>query len=190
MSALASADGLDPVDAFDARLARDVGGALGAFNRAGILSTSDVHVALRLARLSDVDDEVVSLGAAFAARAPRLGNVCVDLATVHATADADTDTPADIGALPWPTPQGWTRRMAASPIVGDERPLHLEGTTVYLDRLWADESLVARRTADALGRCRTGSRLGSAAPGAGGSVRRTIPTNGWPGPRRSCAGCR
>ncbi|HEY5384170.1 MAG TPA: exodeoxyribonuclease V subunit alpha [Acidimicrobiales bacterium] len=134
---------LETVDLFDARLARGTGGMLRAFNDAGILSTSDVHVALRLARLSDDDDEVVSLGAAFAARAPRLGNVCVDLATIHATADADTDTPADIGALPWPAPQTWIRQMEASGIVGAGRPLHLEGTTLYLDRLWADERMVA-----------------------------------------------
>jgi len=134
---------LETVDAFDARLARGSDGSLRAFNDAGVLSTSDVHVALRLARLSGTGDEVVSLGAAFAARAPRLGNVCVDLATIHATADADTDTPADIGALPWPEPRAWIRQMAASSIVGDGRPLHLVGTTLYLDRLWADESLVA-----------------------------------------------
>ncbi len=134
---------LETVDAFDSRLVRGSEGSLRAFNDAGVLSTSDVHVALRLARLGAVDDEVVSLGAAFAARAPRLGNVCVDLATVHATADADTDAPADIGALPWPAPQEWIGRMAASGIVGDDRPLHLEGTTLYLDRLWADEILVA-----------------------------------------------
>jgi exodeoxyribonuclease V alpha subunit len=134
---------LETIDAFDARVARRTGGALRAFNEAGILSTSDVHVALRLARLSGTEDEVVSLGAAFAARAPRLGNVCVDLATVHSTADADTDTVADIGALPWPDPQPWIRLLATSGIVGEGRPLHLEGTTLYLDRLWGDESLVA-----------------------------------------------
>jgi exodeoxyribonuclease V alpha subunit len=134
---------LETVDLFDARLARGTGGMLRAFNDAGVLSTSDVHVALRLARLSDDHDEVVSLGAAFAARAPRLGNVCVDLATIHATADADTDAPADLGALPWPAPQTWIRQMEASGIVGDGHPLHLEGTTLYLDRLWADERLVA-----------------------------------------------
>jgi len=134
---------IETVDAFDVRLVRGSQGSLRAFNDAGVLSTSDVHVALRLARLSGTGDEVVSLGAAFAARAPRLGNVCVDLATIHATADADTDTPADIGALPWPEPRAWIRQMAASSIVGDGRPLHLVGTTLYLDRLWADESLVA-----------------------------------------------
>ena len=46
--------------------------------------------------------------------------------------------------------------MAASPIVGVDRPLHLEGTTLYLDRLWADERLVATELRD---------RADGAAPG-------------------------
>jgi exodeoxyribonuclease V alpha subunit len=138
----------DVVDAFDARLVRGADGSLHEFNHAGVLSTSDVHVALRLARLSGVLDDAVCLGAAFAARAPRLGNVCVDLATIHTTADADTDVPADLGALPWPDPTAWIRGMSASPIVGVDRPLHLEGTTLYLDRLWADERLVATELLD------------------------------------------
>jgi exodeoxyribonuclease V alpha subunit len=136
------------VDAFDARLVRGVGGSLQAFNQAGVLSTADVHVALRLARLGGVDDDAICLGTAFAARAPRLGNVCVDLAAIHATADADTDVPADLSALPWPDPAAWLRQMSASPIVGVDRPLHLEGTTLYLDRLWADERLVATELLD------------------------------------------
>jgi exodeoxyribonuclease V alpha subunit len=134
---------LDVVDAFDARFVLGAEGPLQAFNRAGLLSTSDVHVALRLERLSGARDDIVTLGAAFAARAPRLGNVCVDLETIHATADADTEVPADIGALPWPDPTLWLRHMAASPVVGIDRPLHLEGTSLYLDRLWGDECLVA-----------------------------------------------
>ena len=138
----------DAVDAFDARLVLGVEGPLRAFNQAGVLSTSDVHVALRLARLSTVRHDDVCLGAAFAAARPRLGNVCVDLATIHATADADTDAPQDLGALPWPDPTAWLRQMSGSPIVGVDRPLHLEGTTLYLDRLWADECLVAAELRD------------------------------------------
>jgi exodeoxyribonuclease V alpha subunit len=138
----------DVVDAFDARLVRGIEGSLREFNQAGVLSTSDVHVAVRLARLSGVREDSVCLGTAFAARAPRLGNVCVDLATVHTTADADTDELADLGALPWPEPTAWLRHMSASPIVGVDRPLHLEGTTLYLDRLWADEGLVASELLD------------------------------------------
>jgi exodeoxyribonuclease V alpha subunit len=138
----------DAVDAFDARLVLGVEGPLRAFNHAGVLSTSDVHVALRLARLSTLRHDDVCLGAAFAARAPRLGNVCVDLGTIHATADADADAPQDLGALPWPDPTVWLRHMSGSPIVGVDRPLHLEGTTLYLDRLWADECLVAAELRD------------------------------------------
>jgi exodeoxyribonuclease V alpha subunit len=136
------------VDAFDARLVLGIDGPLQAFNQAGLLSTSDVHVALRLSRLSAAGDDAVALGAAFAARAPRLGNVCVDLATIHATADADTDTPVDLGSLPWPDPATWLRQLAGSPVVGVDRPLHLEGSTLYLDRLWADERLVATELRD------------------------------------------
>jgi exodeoxyribonuclease V alpha subunit len=136
------------VDPFDARLVLGVEGSLHDFNQAGVLSTSDVHVALRLARLSGVRDDAVSLGAAFAARAPRLGNVCVDLSTIHATADADTDAPVDLSALPWPDPTAWFRRLSGSPLVGVDCPLHLEGTTLYLDRLWADERLVAAELLD------------------------------------------
>jgi len=139
---------LEVVDMFDSRFVRGVGGPLHAFNRAGLLSTSDIHVALRLSRLGAIDDDVVALGAAFAARAPRLGNVCVDLATIHATADADTEVPADLGALPWPDPATWVRHLVASPVVGVDRPLHVEGSTLYLDRLWADECLVAAELGD------------------------------------------
>ena len=136
-------DAPDAPDAFDAQVALGVADPLRAFNQAGILSASDVHVAQRLARLAGSADDAVTLGAAFAARAPRLGHVCVDLADIHATASTDTDTPVDIASLPWPDASGWTARMAASALVGVERPLHLEGSTLYLDRLWSDERQVA-----------------------------------------------
>ncbi len=147
---------VESTDAFDAARALGIDGPLQAFNAAGVLSTSDVHVALRLSRLGAVDDDVVTIGAAFAARAPRLGHVCVDLAAIRATASSDTDLPADLDTLPWPDPVQWLERLAASPMVGEARPLHLDGTNLYLDRLWADERAVA---ADLRGR---------AAPGAPG----------------------
>ncbi len=143
-------------DAFDARLALGVEGTLREFNQAGILATSDVHVAVRLARLSGTTDVAVQLGAAFAARAPRLGHVCVDLLSISGTASTDTDTPADIGALPWPDPVEWAARMAGSPLVGDGCPLHLEGTVLYLDRLWADERQVASDLLERAGRLADG----------------------------------
>ncbi len=103
---------LERVDAFDAALALGASGLLPEFNRAGILSPSDVHVALRLARLGESADEEVCLGAAFAARAPRLGHVCVDLSTIRETASSDVDTPADLAVLPWPDAATWIERLS------------------------------------------------------------------------------
>jgi exodeoxyribonuclease V alpha subunit len=132
------------LEAFDVTVARRASGPLRVFNQAGILSPSDVHVALRLARLSGTgDDDAVLLGIAFAARAPRLGHVCVDLHSIGHTASADSDSPVDVGTLPWPESGAWLGQMTASPLVGTDRPLHLEGSNLYLDRLWADECLVA-----------------------------------------------
>jgi len=88
-------------------------------------------------------DEVVCLGAALAARAPRLGHVCVDLASIASSASTDSETAADLGTLAWPETASWVDRMAASSLVGDDLPLHLMGSNLYLDRLWADEVLVA-----------------------------------------------
>jgi exodeoxyribonuclease V alpha subunit len=140
MTALERAESLG---AFDVTLALGAPGPLLDFNRAGVLAPSDVHVALRLARLGDSTDDVVRLGAAFAARAPRLGHVCVDIASVRETASADTDTPSDVAALPWPDPAQWIDRLTESELVGEDRPLHLVGTALYLDRLWRDEQQVA-----------------------------------------------
>ena len=67
-------------DPFDARLALQASGALREFNRAGVLSAADVHVARRLGTLAGEDDEGVLLAVALAVRAPRLGHVLVDLA--------------------------------------------------------------------------------------------------------------
>lgn len=139
-------------------------GLLGTFNRAGVLSPADVHVALRLTRMGSEQDEEVALAVALAVRAPRAGHVSVDLATVRAVAIADgpgggvvagardgAGDPVDLDLLPWPEPAGWLERVSASPLVtttsgapgaAGERPLHLEGSCLYLDRYWRDEQAV------------------------------------------------
>lgn len=152
-------------DRYDSDLALGVSGLLAEFNRAGLLSTSDVHVALRIGRLGGVEDERVRLAAAFAVRAPRLGHVCVDLATIRSTASTDNDTAVDLDELGWPDHADWISLLARSPLVGDDRPLHLAGSTLYLDRLWTDERQVA---ADLLERAATpapGVDLGALARG-------------------------
>ena len=125
-------------------------GTLRAFNEAGVLAAADVHVALRLAQLAGEDDESTLLAAALAVRAPRLGSVCVDLATIGGhRGHRPRRSPVDLQALPWPEPEAWVDGLASSPLVaagedgGDERPLRLVGTTLYLDRYWRDERFVA-----------------------------------------------
>jgi exodeoxyribonuclease V alpha subunit len=129
------------LDPFDARLARSATGLLGEFNDAGALAAADVHVAQRLGQLTGETDEAVLLAAAFAVRGPRLGHVCVDLATVRDQVIVEGDVAVDLARLPWP--EGWVEAVAASALVGPDRPLRLEGTRLYLDRYWREERQVA-----------------------------------------------
>jgi exodeoxyribonuclease V alpha subunit len=133
-------------DPFDVRRSRAASGLLAAFNDAGVLAAADVHVARRLAALYDEPpDGPVALASALAVRAPRLGHVFVDLATIRETATVDTDEPVDVSELPWPSPDEWTADVARSPLaVGDgPRPLHLEGPRLYLDRYLGEERQIA-----------------------------------------------
>jgi exodeoxyribonuclease V alpha subunit len=136
-------------DPHDARRARQAPGILRAFNDAGVLSAADVHVARRLTELAGEDDDRVRLAAALAVRGPRLGHVCVDLSTIRTTATVDADEAVDLDALPWPDPDAWLERLRASRLVAvdaeaADRPLRLEGTRLYLDRYWREETQVAR----------------------------------------------
>jgi exodeoxyribonuclease V alpha subunit len=137
------------VDPFAPDRALRAPGLLRAFNDAGVLSAADVHVALRLTRLADEEDEEVALAAALAVRGPRMGHVHVDLATARATAAVDDDEDVDVAGLPWPEPDAWVGRVRGSALVaaGEEaaeaRPLRLVGTALYLDRYWREEREVA-----------------------------------------------
>jgi exodeoxyribonuclease V alpha subunit len=137
-------------------------GLLAQFNRAGVLVAADVHVASTLARLGREGDELVALAAALAARAPRVGHVLADLATVRETATADAEDEADLSGLPWPALELWAEHVASSAAVSlgdagpDDRPLRLVGTGLYLDRYWRDEvfvagDLIARSSAEPIG---------------------------------------
>ena len=138
------------IEPLDVRRARHAPGLLRVFNEAGVLSVADVHVAVRLGEIAGEGDELVALATALAVRGPRLGHVCVDLATIRETAAVDTEEAVDLATLPWPAPAEWLRRVAASRLVaaGEEtrdgaRPLRLAGTTLYLDRYWREENEVA-----------------------------------------------
>jgi len=138
---------LEALDPHDVRLVQRATGLLGAFNTAGVLAAADVHVALRLGELGGEADEEVLLAAALAVRAPRLGHVCADLATIEDRVTVDADFPVDLPALPWPRLGDWLARLSASSLVatgdGRGRPLRLGGSLVYLDRYWQEERQVA-----------------------------------------------
>jgi exodeoxyribonuclease V alpha subunit len=134
---------LEERDRFDVRLARGASGLLLEFNDAGVIAAADVHVARRLAGLIDEADDSVVLAAALAVRAPRIGHVFVDLERIHETATVDVDDPIDLATLHWPEPSGWVAQVAASGLVGPDRPLQLVGSALYLDRYWREEQQVA-----------------------------------------------
>jgi exodeoxyribonuclease V alpha subunit len=149
-----AAGGPSPAEAdpYDARLVVTAGGLLGEFNRAGVLSPADVHVARCLAQLAGQEGEAaetVALATALAVRGPRYGHVLVDLEEVRRTVTADAELEVDLGALPWPEVADWVSAVAANPMVAvgedapADRPLRLIGTALYLDRNWADERTVA-----------------------------------------------
>src|SRR3954471_5449362 len=130
-----SAGPVDPARALDAPE------PLRAFNDAGVLAAADVHVALRLARFAGEWDGDLALAAALAVRAPRLGHVYVDLATIRQTAAVEGEEPVDLTTLPWPEPSAWAARVASGPLA--DGPLRLEGTALYLDRYWREERRLA-----------------------------------------------
>ena len=140
---------VEVLDEHDVRRAARAQGLLATFNAAGVLAPADVHVATLLGSLCEEPSDEVLLAAALAVRAPRVGHVCTDLATVASTATVESDVIVDVASLPWPAVDGWVDRVAASPLVAvgaggpDDRPLRLAGTLLYLDRYWREERAVA-----------------------------------------------
>ena len=106
------------LDPFDGRRAVRADGLLEPFNAIGLLAAADVHVAMRLTALAGESDEAIALAAALAVRAPRHGHVFVDLRAIAETASVDSeDEEIDLSELPWPSPEDWLARLAASPLV-------------------------------------------------------------------------
>ena len=105
---------------FESTLALRATGLLADFNRAGILSAADVHIAWRLGRIGGETDEAVLLAAALVVRSTRHGSVVLDLATAQATTSPEVDedaldSVAEI-ALEWP--DEWVERCAACALIG------------------------------------------------------------------------
>ena len=109
----------DVLGEHDWRVAATATGLLAEFNDAGVLTSSDIHVATRLGALGGEHDERVLLAVALAVRAVRRGSVCLDLAGVRAIAP-------DLG---WP--DEWP--LEQSPLVS-AGVLRWELDLLYLDR--------------------------------------------------------
>ena len=132
--------------AFDVRRGpgRRRAGSLREFNEAGVLSPpTSTSRSARPARRRRAD-EAVPLGAAFAARAPRLGHVCVDLATIrhHGQQRHRHCRPTSMHCR-GPIPEAWldgTDRRAPS---SGEAPPPAVRVDPLSDRLWLDERQVA-----------------------------------------------
>ena len=124
-------------------------GVLRPFVDAGVFDAGEVQLCAVFARLGgDVTDEVL-LALAVAARGPRRGHVCVDLADVS-TLIVDANDERTEG-LPWPEADRWAAALVGSDLVAtpadslDEplRPLVWDGRRLYLQRYFHDELTVA-----------------------------------------------
>jgi exodeoxyribonuclease V alpha subunit len=118
------------------------------FVDAGVFDAGEVQLCAAFVRLvGDLSgDELVAL--AVAARGPRLGHVCIDLADVERlVVDVGGDP---VGDLPWPPLDRWTASLAVSNLVapsdahreGPLRPLVWDGR-LYLHKLFHHELAVA-----------------------------------------------
>ena len=136
------------VAAYEPTVPRRATGLLRDFARAGVLTAADVHVAQRLGVLGGEGDEAVLLAVALVVRSTALGSVVVDLADVGDTwvvDDLQGEPPSGVVASadpPWPD-DGWVERCAASPLVGEGRPVRLQGSRLWLARYWEQEQQVA-----------------------------------------------
>lgn len=113
----------EPTSEHDWRLSGTATGLLGDFNAAGLLTSSDVHVAARVGALAGETDERVLLAVALTVRAVRRGSVAVDLATVTEAAPE----------LAWPEAGEWAAAVDASPLV-EAGVIRVEHGLLYLDR--------------------------------------------------------
>ncbi|GAA4686316.1 exodeoxyribonuclease V subunit alpha [Nocardioides nanhaiensis] len=128
----------EPADARDWRLTTAGPDLLTRANAAGLLTSSDVHVATRVGALGGETDPAVLLALALAVRAVRRGSVCVRLAEAQASAGL----PEEAG-LAWPEPAAWEAAVAASPLTL-AGVLRSEHGLLYLDRYHRLERGVCR----------------------------------------------
>jgi len=141
------------------------------FYEARVLDLASIHTVDLLAQGAGVHDPDLLLGLAFAVRAPSVGHVGVDLATIRTTliveeAAGRPELRERIEALQWPGDEaGWHERVAACALVtrtpdanGPARPFVDEGGLVMPHRYWNYQHRLALALAE---------RARSGAPGIG-----------------------
>ncbi|MCW2769646.1 MAG: recD, partial [Aeromicrobium sp.] len=133
-------DLLEIEDPYDRRLAHGVDGVLAAFNRAGVLSSADVRIAVRVSDVVGESSEAVRLAFALTVRAVRNGSTCVELAELV------TELGAQTPGLPWPEDAvAWHAEVAHSRLVDADVPvLRADHRLVYLDRYLELETELCR----------------------------------------------
>lgn len=118
--------------------------ALHELRSAGVLDALDLRFAETLGRLTKAPEPVL-LAAALANRAPRVGDVGVDLERVAEVLGESIDT-----ELSLPEPKGWLASLGAhdslfrSPTSETPAPLVRDGSMVYLDRYYRYQAQLAR----------------------------------------------
>jgi len=116
------------------RIAQSADGILSEFNQAGVIESTDIHVATTVCAAVGEDDHRVLLAIALLVAQTRAGSVCLDLATASEIGSDDRGEPSG-APLSWPPPAQWLEVMAASPTTQSiDPPLTLRGTLLYLDR--------------------------------------------------------
>ena len=130
-------DVIDHLSEHDPRLTLHSTGILAEFNRAGVISAADVHIARTMARATREQDEQVVLAAALASRAVRSGSVALD--TEHVL----TAGVAELPDLPWPHPEGYHDLVAASKLVSGGA-LVVDQGLIYLQRYHHQEVQVVQ----------------------------------------------
>ena len=124
-------------------------GLLRDVHATGALSWADVHVAQKVSFLYGERDQRVLLALALAVRALRAGSTCLELSGIGQERIGAEEEVVGVPPQLWPEPVAWREAVAASPLVtvgpagGGDRPLRLVGDLLYLERYWAQESVVA-----------------------------------------------
>ena len=170
----------EPTGEHDWRFATGSAGLLAAFNAAGVLTSTDLHVATRIGVLGGEDDERVLLAVALAVRAVRRGSVCLDLALAPETAP-ELPWPDDwaaarspvVAALPLGAPRAWSA-LASTGLLYLDRYHRLE-TQVHDDLAAPPRAGAAPGRRDAAGRCAGEGARRALQRRAGGRGRRRRP---------------